>query len=253
MLNQVKGMSRIRSLGGWLAAVMLCWGLLACQMPATIPMPEAESPAAAAEAPATAAVQETSASVEDDSAAEDTAPAALRDFAIVSESSEVRFVIDETLAGVHTEVVGVTSAVTGALRTSPQQVGVSEFAPFVIDATTFVTDSDRRNRAIRNFVLYTDLYPEITFVPTRLGNAPDRVSVGEEFTLEVTGPLHLLDTSVDVTFAVTATFNSDTELTGTGSTTILLEDHGISVPMPPLVSWVDDKMLLEMDFHAVAE
>ena len=259
-MNQVNGMSRIRSLHRLLAAVVLCLGLVACQMPEAMPpatesraMAESASPTKAAAAPAVEAAEEPAITEEPGSEAQEAAPAELRDFAIVSESSEVRFIIDETLAGVHTEVVGTTSAVTGALRTSPHRLGASEFDPFVIDATTFVTDSNRRNGAIRNFVLYTNLYPEIVFVPAHLGNAPDSVSVGEEFTLEITGPLQVLDTAVDVTFMVVAMFNSETELTGTGSTTITLEDHGINVPMPPLVSWVDDVMILEMDFHAVAE
>ena len=263
MLNRVNGMFQIPGLSGLLIAVVLCAGLVACQMPEAMPaatpatesgeMAEAESPTKAEDAPSAEATEEPSVPEESGSETEEAAPAELLDFTIVSGNSEVRFIIDETLAGVHTEVVGVTSVVTGSLRTSPAHVRVSEFAPFVIDATTFVTDSNRRNRAIRNFVLYTNLYPEITFVPSSIGNAPDSVSVGEEFSLEVTGPLQVLDTNVDVTFVVTAVFNSETELTGTGSATIILEDHGINVPMPPLVSWVDDKMMLEMDFHAVAE
>ncbi len=249
MLSRVKGIFRAQNLYGLWAVMMLGLGLVACQMPAAVPLatPVAET-GEMAETP-----EEDLASAERRSDRGEAAPAELRNFAIVSERSEVRFVIEETLAGVPTTVVGVTSAVTGALRTSPDQVGTSEFTPVVIDATTFVTDSDRRNRAIRNFVLYTDLYPEIVFVPVRLDGAPDRVAVGEEFMLELAGPLQLLDTQADVTFTVTAVFTSDTELTGTGSATILLEDHGINVPRPPLVSWVDDKMTLEMDFHAVAE
>lgn len=263
MLHRLNGTSRAWSLSGWLLAVVLCLGLAACQMPTDMSVAapatesgetgEAASPTQAAEDPAGEAAMETA--VTEESAAETApaAPAELREFAIVGENSEVRFVIDETLAGVHTEVIGTTSAVTGSLRTSPQQIGASQFDPFVIDAATFVTDSHQRNRAIRNFVLYTNLHPEIVFVPSRLDNAPDSVSVGEEFSLEVTGPLQVLDTNVDVTFLVTAVFPSETELTGTGSATIALEDHGISVPMPPLVSWVADTMILEMDFHAVAE
>ncbi len=263
MLNRRTFAERIWRKSALLVMVLLSLALFACQMPTARPdsapvsepdeKVESETPQESTETPAEPEATESTAEPEVDSAEQETIPTELLNFTIISESSEVRFIIDETLGGVHTEVTGVTSAVTGSLRTNLERIADTEFTPIVIDANTFVTNRNQRNRAIRTFVLYTNLYPEITFVPTSIGSAPDSVAVGEEFTLEITGPLQVLDTSVDVTFAVTAMFNSETELTGTGTAAAILEEHGINVPMPPLVSWVDDKMTLEMDFHAVAE
>lgn len=259
MLSRENAMSRKRQFHWLLIAVLLSLGLVACQMPEAAP----EAGAEAVEEPETQPESETATSTEvaDEPAAEEPAelveeevpPAELVAFAIVGERSQARFIIDETLGGVATKVVGVTSDLTGTLRANHGRIGASEFDPIVIDANTFVTPSSRRDGAIRNFVLYTKLYPEITFGPARVENAPDSVAVGEEFTLEVTGPLYVLDSDLEVTFLVTAMFNSEKELTGTGSTTIILEEHGINVPRPPLVSWVDDKMILELDFVAKAE
>ena len=185
-----------------------------------------------------------------DEAAE--AAGALAEFVLDRERSEARFVIEETLAGVHTVVTGVTSAVEGRLFTHPARVAATRIDPIVIDAATFATDSNMRNRAIRNFVLYTNLYPEIVFTPSALAGAPDAVALGEEFALEVTGALQLLDTVKDVTFPVTAVFRSEAELAGSGSVTVALEDYGVTVPMPPRVTWVADEIALELDFTAVA-
>ena len=263
MSNRRTFVERIWGMLSLSVSVLLSLVLFACQMPSTGPAPapvsepdekvESESSQETTETPAETAATESTAETEVEATERETIPTELLNFTIISESSEVRFIIDETLGGIHTEVTGVTSAVTGSLRTNPERIADTEFTPIVIDANTFVTDRSQRNRAIRTFVLYTNLYPEITFVPTSIGRVPDSVSVGEEFTLEITGPLQVLDTRVDVTFAVTAVFNSETELTGTGTATVILEEHGINVPMPPLVSWVDDNMTLEMDFHAVAE
>ncbi len=99
---------------------------------------------------------------------------------------------------------------------------------------------------------YTDMYPEIVFTPTVLRNAPETVAVGEVFELEVEGSLSLLETVNDITFPVSAHFETETELTGYGATTILLEEFGITVPMPPRVTWVADEVILELDFTAVS-
>lgn len=232
---------------------LLAWGLIlagtlalaGCVMPeapvAAEPAVDATPPAPEAQAePPPARAQPADDAVE------------LAAFVLDSERSEARFIIEETLAGAHTVVTGVTSAVEGRLFTHPARVAATRIDPIVIDAATFATDSNMRNRAIRNFVLYTNLYPEIVFTPSALAGAPETVAIGEEFALAVTGALQLLDTVKDVTVPVTAVFRSATELAGSGSVTVVLEDYGVTVPMPPRVTWVADEIALELDFTAVA-
>ena len=76
---------------------------------------------------------------------------------IVPEESEVRFIIDEVLAGSPNTVVGTTTAVSGEIRGSfadPQgvQVGLLQ-----VDLSTLLTDNNFRNRAIRDFILETGI------------------------------------------------------------------------------------------------
>ncbi len=231
-----------RRLPAWGMILAGALALAGCVMPnAPAPAARAPTPTAPAEPPPGA-----------DEAAEAAGAVALAEFVLDRERSEARFVIEETLAGAHTVVTGVTSAVEGRLFTHPARVAATRIDPIVIDAATFATDSNMRNRAIRNFVLYTNLYPEIVFTPSALAGAPDAVALGEEFALEVTGALQLLDTVKDVTFPVTAVFRSEAELTGSGSVIVVLEDYGVTVPMPPRVTWVADEIALELDFTAVA-
>lgn len=235
---------------------LLAWGLIlagtlalaGCVMPEA---PVAAEPAVDATPPAPEAQAEPPPARAQPAAPADDA-VELAAFVLDSERSEARFIIEETLAGAHTVVTGVTSAVEGRLFTHPARVAATRIDPIVIDAATFATDSNMRNRAIRNFVLYTNLYPEIVFTPSALAGAPETVAIGEEFALAVTGALQLLDTVKDVTVPVTAVFRSATELAGSGSVTVVLEDYGVTVPMPPRVTWVADEIALELDFTAVA-
>ncbi len=247
--------------GLWLVLILIGLAVAGC----TIPVPPADDDTSQT---ATAPVQNGTAAetqLEDISSdstqadpppeAEDApaeTPMARSEFVLDSSRTEARFIVEETLGGAHVVVTGVSTAVTGSLKTSPGQVASTEVSSIVIDASSFVTDNNMRNGAIRRFVLYTNLYPEIVFTPTLLRNAPESIAIGETFDLEIEGSLSLLDTTKTIAFAVTARFESESELAGYGSTTILLEDFGVTVPMPPRVTWVADEVILELEFTAVS-
>lgn len=175
------------------------------------------------------------------------------DFVLDAATTEVRFLIEETLAGNHKLVVGATSTVSGAFRATPSNLMATTFEPVAIDAATFVTDSDRRNGAINRFILKTSAYPKIIFTPTGFAEVPAMVEVGQEFEGWLEGTLSVLGKDIPLSFALSARFASEYEFTGSGTTTISREEWGISVPMPPLVTWVADPLVFEMDFTAKAE
>ena len=174
-------------------------------------------------------------------------------FVLDATATEVRFLVEETLAGNHKLVVGATSSVSGAFQATPSDLMATTFEPVVIDAATFVTDSDRRNGAINRFILKTNAYPEIVFTPTGFAEVPAMVEVGQEFEGRLEGTLSVLGKEIPLSFALSARFASEHEFTGSGTTTISREEWDISVPMPPLVTWVADPLVFEMDFTAKAE
>lgn len=236
------------SLSVLLAALLLTACQTAITMPASAPDTAAE-PAPAAEEAAPAEAAEEPAADEP----QEEPPAELHKYVFQSETSEVRYIIDETLAGNAKRVVGASSALSGSVTASPARLQDTEFAPIVIDSGSFVTDADRRDGAVRRMVLSSAAFPEIVFQPHTLSGAPDAAAIGEEIEFELTGLLRIRESEVDVTFAVSAAFASETELQGSGSATVRWEEHGVRVPMPPLVTWVDEFLTLEIDFHAVAE
>lgn len=171
-------------------------------------------------------------------------------FTIVPEQSEARFYIDEELRGNPVTVIGVSSSLNGQLAIDPADPTLTQIEPITIDAASFVTDSDRRNGAIRQFVLSSDSYPTITFTPSTIESLPESVAVGDTFEFQVTGDLTLKDETRSETFDVSVTVDSENQLTGLATATIIYADYGIFIPDVPFVANVGDELKLEFDFVA---
>ena len=245
-----------------LLALLVVAVLAACQsapdQPAEQPAAAEEPVAEATEAPAAeeATAEESPAeepATEAESATE--ATGALQAFAIVSDGTEARFVINEVLMGNDKTVVGVTSDVSGEIRLDPADPAASEIGPITINARDLTTDADRRNGAIRRFILQSDRDENqyITFTPTSIDGMPDAVTVGEPFEFQVTGDLTIRDVTRPETFDLSVTPASDIEISGSATTTVLYPEYGLSIPEVPSVTGVEDEVRLEFDFTAVAQ
>jgi polyisoprenoid-binding protein YceI len=248
--------------------LLLMLSLAACQSGAEEAAP-AQEPAAesaveapvATEAPASEepaaeemATEEPTEEAQAEEAPADTgeAASALQTFVVTQDGSEARFFIDEVLFGQDKTVVGVTSDVSGEIRLDPTNPSASEIGPITINARDLTTDADRRNGAIRRFVLQSerDENQYITFTPTAIANMPDAVTVGETFDFQVTGDLQIREVAREETFDVSVTPVSETELTGLAVTTVLYPDYGLTIPEVPSVTWVADEVRLEFEFTA---
>jgi polyisoprenoid-binding protein YceI len=178
------------------------------------------------------------------------APTAGLIFEIVPGESEARFVIDEVLRGAPTTVVGATDQVAGQIAIDPSDPQSAQVGTIQINARTLATDNDFRNRAIKNAILRTDSFEFITFAPTAITGLPATVTVGEPVTFQLTGDLTISGATQPVTFDVTVTPLSETELTGTASAKVLYRDFGLSIPDSPQVDTVADEVRLELQFVA---
>lgn len=172
-------------------------------------------------------------------------------FEIVPAESQARFTLGEILRGENNTVVGSTDQVAGQISINFNDPPASRVGTLLINARTFSTDAELRDRAIKNRVLETNTYEFIAFTPTSISGWPGAAIVGETFVLHITGDLTLLDVTLPVTFTVTIISASETRLEGSGSTTIAYADYGITIPDVPAVASVDDDVLLEIDFVAV--
>ena len=221
--------------------------------PATVPAQEENAgKEAAATATTEAATDDAGAETEENPSADG---GELKTFVIDPDQSEARFLINEVLLGSDKTVIGVTSQITGEVGIAPTDPGRTEIGTISIDARDLTTDSSRRNRSIQRFVLRSALDENryITFEPTAIDGLPSTVGVGEPFDFTVTGDLTVRATTQPVTFDMTVTANSEDEITGLGTATILYADFGISIPSVPAVANVEDEVRLEIEFTAVAD
>ena len=173
-------------------------------------------------------------------------------FEIVQDESEARFIIDEVLRGSPKTVVGVTNQVAGQIAVDPADPASAQVGQISINARTLATDSDMRNRAVKNRILQTDAYEFVTFQPTQLMGLPESAAAGEPLSFQIVGDLTIRDTTKQVTFDVTLTPVDETRLEGLATLTIPYRDFGLAIPDSPSVDTVADNVTLELEFVAVA-
>lgn len=171
-------------------------------------------------------------------------------FQIVQAESEARFTLDELLRGEPTTVVGVTDQVAGELLVDFANPATAQVGTITINARTLTTDSDFRNRAIKEKILETDAYEFITFAPTAIAGLPDSVSVGDTFAFELTGDLTIRDITHEVVFVVNVTAVSESRLEGSATSSVARGDYNLVIPSVPSVAEVDEDVAIELDFVA---
>jgi polyisoprenoid-binding protein YceI len=174
-------------------------------------------------------------------------------FAIDQSASEARFLINEVLVGIPTEVKGVTSLISGTVTVDPADPAASQVGTLSVDASDLKTDRNLRNRAIRRFILETGNYQYITFTPTAISGLPEQAAPGETFTFQVTGDLTIKDVTQPVTFDVELTADSATQITGLAQGVVKRSDFNLEIPSAPGVADVTDEVRLELAFTAKAE
>jgi polyisoprenoid-binding protein YceI len=174
-------------------------------------------------------------------------------FQIVPDQSQVSFSIYEELGGQPKTVVGTTSEVAGQLAVDVQDLSETQVGVIQVNARTLTTDNDRRNGAIRNFILNTDQYEFITFTPTSITGLSGAAQPGQSFTFQISGDLTLRDVTRSVTLNVTAQGVSATQITGTATATVNRGDFNLTIPSVRNVANVGEEVTLQIDFVANAQ
>ena len=163
------------------------------------------------------------------------------------------FSLTEVLYGTLKTVVGTTGEVQGGLVVDFSNPAKTGLDPIEIGAGSFVTDSGRRDGAIRRFILDAANYPLIRYVPQTIGGLPDTVKPGDKLTLSVLGDLTIMDTTRQETFALAVLVASEQRLEGVASVTVLRSNYGLSIPSFPFLADVADEVVLEIRFVAAPE
>ncbi len=217
---------------------------------------DALSTAAAAQVVAPAATEEVTVEATPEPTVEAAASAAQAvTFSIVPEQSQVSFSLDEDLRGQRVTVLGVTNQVAGQIQVNFANPAASRLGTIRINMRTLQTDNEFRNRAIRSEILLTSRpeYEFADFTPKQIVGLPAQVAVGDTVTFQVVGDLPLAGVTREVTFDVTLTVTSETQIEGTAVAQVLRSDYGLQIPNVPGVANVTDEVALEIRFVAVAQ
>lgn len=189
---------------------------------------------------------------EESTAVPATEPGGSTVYEIDASRSAARFTIEEVLRGADTTVIGVSSNLAGQIAFDISDPAATQIGEILINARDFATDNNFRNRAIANEILLTNEFEFITFAPKELVGLPDSVAVGESYDFQIVGDLTIIGQTREVTFDATVTPLTERELQGMASATVLYGDFGVTVPLSQAVTAVEDNVLLELDFVAVA-
>lgn len=222
-----------------------------------VPLEIEEADEAAVVEEATAVAEEPPVEVEEaaettETSNETAAAGGLVVYEISQGESEVRFELDEDLRGTRITVVGTTDQVAGQLALDLSDLSTAQVGVIQINARTLATDNDFRNRAIQNEILDTGAFEFITFTPTAVNGLPASAATGEEISFTIDGDLTIRDVTAPVTFTVTATAVSATQITGTATATVLRETYGLNIPEVPNVANVENEVDLIITFVANA-
>ena len=174
-------------------------------------------------------------------------------FRISQEQSTASYIIEEVLVGRgDVTVVGTTNEVAGDILVDFGDVSASEVGQIRINARTFQTDDNRRDNAVGRSILRSenDANEFIEFVPTALNGLPETVELGDTIEFQIIGDLTVAGETREVTFATTATYTSDTIITGSAEVTITYADFNINIPNVPIVASVEDTVILRIEFLA---
>lgn len=175
-------------------------------------------------------------------------------FRIVSEESEARFAVSETVP-VGT-AVGRTNQVAGDIIVDFNNPSKSRIGLIRINLRTLRTDDPDRDRSIRCCVLLSAQasYEFSEFIPTSISGLPELVQIGQEVAIKVTGDLTLRGTTRTIVFDVLLTIVSTNELRGLGRTIVNRSEFGILNDADNMFDYhgVAEAVTLEFEFVARA-
>lgn len=212
--------------------------LAACGGEASETTTTTEAQSATTEAPGTTMPTETSESSETTVVA--TGPVVMS----VADGTEVRFSVDEVLRGDDVVVRATNTSVSGEVTVDFADPDQSVLGVITIDATRFVTDEDRRNEAIRRFILDTGDFPEVTFTPVTFTGADDVLDGGVG---TITGDLTIRDITNEVTFEVTDGVVAEDGISASAMAVVNRTDWDLNIPSVPFVASVGEEVTLEID------
>jgi polyisoprenoid-binding protein YceI len=174
-------------------------------------------------------------------------------FVVAATGNEVRYRVREQLVGfdLPNDAIGKSASVSGAIGFDANGRVVPEASRLVIDASTFVSDRDRRDGYVRGRLLTAEQYPTIVFVPTEARGLTIPADSGTS-SFDLLGNLTVRGVTRPTAWHATARFQGG-RVSGTASTRFTFADFQMEKPRVRSVLSVADTIALEYDFNLVRE
>jgi polyisoprenoid-binding protein YceI len=174
-------------------------------------------------------------------------------FAIVPEQSQAQYAVEEEFFGQavpFVTAVGKTNAIDGSVTLDFANGDVSiANSTFTVDISTLISDSGRRDRAIRERWLESSKYPLATFVATGVQNLPADADFGKDVSFQVAGDMTIRDVMHPLRWDMTAKLDGET-LSGNASTLLYMRDFGFEPPDIAGILKVTDGVTVTVQFTA---
>ncbi len=166
-------------------------------------------------------------------------------YKISQAKSLVTFEMNELLNQKPKLVVGTTTEIGGDIALKDGKI---EFGGLVINAKTFITDNENRNRAMVNLILKSNKIENefITFMPT---SPNPTIELGKMATFDVVGDLTISGVTKPATFNVVLTATEDS-VNGKATTKIKRSDFNLVIPNLSFIANVDDEFPVTIDVVA---
>jgi polyisoprenoid-binding protein YceI len=153
-------------------------------------------------------------------------------FRIVPGLSQASYAVDEVFLNENNRLftaVGVTTAVSGTIVVDSTRLADSRIDEIVVDLRELKSDSDRRDRALREKYLDTGRFPFARLTRGVFAGLPATVTPGRAFTYSITSDLTVHGTTRRTRWRGEASLVGDT-LRGVARADVTMSDFGIEVP-----------------------
>lgn len=175
---------------------------------------------------------------------------------------KARYKVGERLAGIDTgnDATGTTEAITGIVVIKADGSIDSSQSKITVDMNTLKSDQQMRDMYLRGYVLHTEKFPTLEFVPTRAVGMPFPLPMGkplpgtkltnypEPAAFKLVGNMTLHGVTKEVAWNVVSTINNET-VSGQANTTVQFAQFGLTKPSVPILAGVSEDIRLEIEFR----
>lgn len=175
---------------------------------------------------------------------------------------KARYKVGERMAGIDTgnDATGTTEAIVGVVVLKADGSIDSSQSKITVQMKTLKSDQQLRDMYVQGYVLHTEKFPTLEFIPMKAVGMPFPLPMGkplpgtkltnypEAAAFKLVGNMTLHGVTKEVTWSVVSTINNET-VSGQANTTVQFADFGLTKPSVPLLASVSDDIRLEIEFR----